>query len=585
MDTSVRAAGRSSTGQGRAPRLRPLLLLAAPALLALASPAAPAHGGTYRSPADPGNGSPSPALPGASTSEWNDWWWSNRDRYLDLARRRRRARPVEATPTGGMGAMAGAEGAAAETDPAAGLASLRETLVLPAVTRALSDPDAEVRSAAAVALGKMGFERSFLDLQRALRDPHPDVRDGAILALGMLRDEFAAERLRAILHDPAERARTRGFAALALGILGGDGPAGTLLAFLAPEADAERVGGIQRTTDLMATAVIALGHTGSQRAAGDLRRLYASGRALETAPRCCAALSLGKLRDRESIPLLLKGIAHPEAFMRQSAAIALGVVGGPGDAAVVEALDRVVREDENMPARHFAAIALGRIGGDAARFALRRLLDDARGAERTYAALAIAMAGDKPSAPALRALLRGPGDADIHGAAATALGILGDAEALPLLRETAFGKGDSVVRGHCLEALGLLCDEDSAVELRRIAAEEPDPRLRLCAAVALGILQDPGAVEALGSLATKGSTIHLRAHSSYFLGVVGGAEAARILVRIVEDRQEEMIVRMHAVAGLGVLADRSPCPVLSGLGADANHLLAVDPLQEVSTFL
>ncbi len=460
-----------------------------------------------------------------------------------------------------------------------------ESLVLPVVTKALSDPDAEVRSAATIALGKMGYARSFVDLQKALRDPHPDVRDGAILALGMIGEEMALEHLRPLMRDPQVRDRTRGFAALAIGLLGGERAAGELISFLAPEADQERVGGLHRTSDLVSCAVIALGHTGSPAAAEHLRRLYASGQALETTPRCCAALALARLGDRESIPLLLKGIRHAKAPMRQCAAIALGSLAAPTDEAPLAALARCAAGDEDDGARQFSLMALGRVGGPVARSALRGLLDSARGPDRTSAVLAVGVSGDLPCAPLLRSILRTEGDEKTRGAAATALGLLGDREAARALREAAFGKGQPEYRAHCLRALGFIGDEESAQRVRAVLADESDPQIRLAAAECLGILGDPGAVPLLAGLARKGSSVHVRAHSCYFLGLLGGEEAARALLDAVEDPEEQMVVRMHAVAGLGVLADRSPSPVLSGLGSQGNYLLEIDPLREVTTFL
>jgi hypothetical protein len=56
-------------------------------------------------------------------------------------------------------------------------------------------------------------------------------------------------------------------------------------------------------------------------------------------------------------------------------------------------------------------------------------------------------------------------------------------------------------------------------------------------------------------------------------------------VRILQDRTGPVLLRTFAAAGLGVLADRSPLPVLSGLSADGNFRLGIDPVAEVATFL
>jgi HEAT repeat protein len=563
------------------------VLSSAVGVLAVVLGAAPAlaHGGQYKSPAAPGPESPSPGGALArSGGDWTDWWWANRDRYIEIARRARREEIAKASSAGGLGAMAGVGVTPAPETRGEDRRSFHEREVLPAVAKALADGEAEVRSAAAVALGKMGFPRSLLDLQRALQDPHPDVRDGALLALGMLKDDLVLETLRGVLHDPTVRERTRGFAAIAIGFVGGDESARALLRFLSPASDAEREGGLQKTTDLVACAVLAAGHAGSPVATAELRRLYATSGIVPDVPRACASLSLARLGDRESIPLLLKGLRHREDALRQCAAIGLGVLGRPADGPVIAALAKTAAEDNDGGTRRFALAALGRIGGPAAREALRPFLEDVHAiGDLPFAILAVGVSGDRASAPLLRRTFRE--DPFSRGSAAIALGLLGDREAAPDLRGVAFGRGEAPLRAHCITALGLMGDVEAAPALRRLLGDEEEPRLRLSAAVSLAILGDPEAEPALVHLARKGGSVHVRAHSCYFLGILGTRPAALALVEAVGDPGEKMIVRMHAVAGLGVLADRSPLPLLSGLGADGNNLLPIDPLQEVGTFL
>jgi HEAT repeat protein len=459
-----------------------------------------------------------------------------------------------------------------------------EGIVLPALLRAMADPDGEVRSAAAVALGKIGSARAYPVLRAALTDAHPDVRDGAVLAMGLLRDEFGLDDFAGLLLDPAVRGRTRGFAALAAGICGGDASADLLLRFLAPQSDSLRMGGLQRTPDLEACAVLGLGLTGSRRGVETLRRLL-SGPNHEEVVRGAACTALARLGDRDSLPHVLRALGHAEAAVRQSACLALGVLAVPEDEDVVRALVRAGTTDRDAATRQFALVSLGKIGGPAALRALRAALEQGDHCERPFAALALAAAGDRATAPLLRTLLRSSGAAGPRGAAAVALGLLADGDALADLRGLAFGKADPALRIHCMTALGLAADADSVPSFRAALEDEPDPRIRLAAAVALSILQDEGAGPALARLAEKGESAAVRSHSAYFLGIVGGADAAPVLVRILQDRTQPVLLRTFAAAGLGVLADRSPMPVLSALGADGNFRLPIDPAQEVATFL
>jgi HEAT repeat protein len=554
--------------------------------LAWAAPQALAHGGQYRSPAAPdeGGGGGRDGFPtkGGPSNDWQDWWWANKHRWLARARAAYSGAGGARTPHDGLGVSGGvvAGPAPAPEDPRLFL----ERVVLPAVTKSLYDGEAEVRSAATIALGKMGFARSMLDVEKALKDPHPDVRDGAILALGMVGDDIAATSLREILFDPSIRERTRGFAALALGLLGGEKGAGILLRFLSPESDAEREGGLRRSTDLQACCVLALGHARAPSAIPALRRMYASPGVVSDVPRACASLSLARLGDRDSIPLLLKGLRHRESGLRQCAAIALGMVAKPADGAALAALGRAAVGDDDASVRSFSIMALGEIGGAGGREVLRSLVDGFRGQEdRPFVVLALGIAGDKASAPLFRRFFRE--EAQLRGPSVLALGLVGDREAAPEIRGVAFGKGDPPLRSHCITALGLMGDPECAPALRRLLADEDAPGLRLAAAVTLAILGDPDAVPAVTALARRGSSVQVRCHSCYFLGILGGAEAAKALVQAVEDPKEQMVVRMHAVAGLGVLADRNPVPLLAGLSADFDYLLPIAPMLEVATFL
>jgi len=579
--------------RGRGTRLAVAALLLAVPVLAASPPGAAAHGGQYRSPAAPPEegGAPGGRGAGVSPEDWTDWWWANRDRYVELARRLRRKRIEEARTAasgGGLGVSGESDSPApapeSRVDAASDPALVLDAVVLPALLAALQDPDGEVRSAAAVALGKTGSARAHPSLRRALRDSHPDVRDGALLSLGMLRDDFALDEFGAMLFDPAVRERTRGFAALAAGICGGDPAAEMLLRFLAPASDALRVGGLARSADLEACAVLGLGFAGSRAAVDPLRKILAGGNQ-QPSVRASACTALARLGDRDSIPMLLRALSHRESPLRQTSALALGVLATADDAEVVAALVQRLSEDRDGAARQFCIASLGRIGGPAAIAALRRVHVDGDVSERPYAALALACAGDRASAPPMRALLRAPGNPWHRGAAAVALGILADTDSLPEIRAVAFGKSDPSLRLYAFTGLALQADEASAPALRRALEEEVEPRMRLAAAVALGILQDPVVRPALERLAEKGDSPAVRAHAAYFLGVAGGTGAAPTLTRLLADRTQPVLVRTFAAAGLGVLADRSPLPVLSSLGADGNFRLAVDPMMEVATFL
>ena len=164
--------------------VRVLSVLAAVAAAGIAATPASAHGGSYRPPGgSPGGGLPPDALPDPRVPEptppdrgtmtpWERWWDANRFRFLDL-RSRIRMRDARGAATSLTAEDRSPLDGPQRTPPT--LRAQAEREALPVVTAALSDQDSEVRSAAALALGKMGFPRSLVDLTRATRDASRDV--------------------------------------------------------------------------------------------------------------------------------------------------------------------------------------------------------------------------------------------------------------------------------------------------------------------------------------------------------------------------------------------------------------------------
>jgi len=560
--------------------------LAVAFLVASAGPAF-AHGGQYRGPGGRVPNDPTvPGQGGTPTGGWEAWWSANAWRYVNLRERLRlRDRPSGETLSGGIGTMGpGGEEPVAAAD-AFDPRRFHEAETLPVVLAALSDEDSEVRSAAAVALGKMGFARSLPDLRKALRDDVRDVRDGAVLALGMLGEPFAADDLREILLDRRQDDRTRSFAAIGLGFL--RSPEGTepLLAFLDPAIDATRQGGIGRTNHTEASALTGVGLSGHGPAAPGLRRDYASDKRYEPQVRAFAGVALARLGDREAIPLLLQGLDHAREPMRQAAALALGPLGKPDDAAVIQGLARRVHEDKDLATRQFAMMSLARIGGSEAREVVRRVLTKGTRIDIPWAALACAVGGDREMIPVVRKLFQNERHTSQKAGFALALGLLGDRDSCPDFLRIGAAQGDSNLRNYCLLALGLAGPPSAAAEVRAIVEKENDAGIKMAAATCLGLLQDPQAVPMLERMVKEGENVFVRSSACRILGHIGAPRSSEVLAAIVKDRKDNSVVRMTATAGLGNLADPRLVPLLAEVGMDGNYTSAVDPLLEIASIM
>ena len=69
---------------------------------------------------------------------------------------------------------------------------------LPLLVEHLESPDAELREAAARAIGRIGDPRAVAALATAAKDAEPKVRAAAIAALGQIGGQVATKALRAL---------------------------------------------------------------------------------------------------------------------------------------------------------------------------------------------------------------------------------------------------------------------------------------------------------------------------------------------------------------------------------------------------
>ncbi len=574
--------------------------------------AALAHGGQYQPPKGPQGGLPPdseilhPRVPvptppdPATLTPWERWWEANADRYLHLrARLRERDGPRSRVSDGGD---------PAPDDGGIGLAptarDFMEKEVLPVVTAALRDEDAEVRSAAAVALGKMGFPRTLMDLQRTLRDPDRDVREAGVLALGMLGDSLAVEQLLDVLLDSRNEERLRGFAAVGLGLIGGPAAGDALLSYLDPAADARRVGGIRRRPETEAAVLASLGLARHRPGRQALTAVALSGRMpdgsrADATVRSFALAGLGRLGDRDLAPaagagdggaggplppeargaelaLLVSLLREDQEVLRQGAALALGMLGRPDDGFVLEALARAAVADKDFNTRSHAVMALARIGGPQAIEAIRRRLAKPARMDLPFTALALGVAGDGGSAAEILRWFREGRDYADRGACALALGLLRHADAAPDIRVLAFSKAPRECRRHCMLALGLLRDGESSGPLLEVVTTDWDPYLKNAAGTALGLLGSREAVGRAAAVAQGATSILARGHACRILGMIGNRESARLLVRFARDPRETGYLRMFAVTGLGILAERTDLPILSTAGFDLDNETRLD---------
>lgn len=521
--------------------------------------------------------------------------------------------------------------------------------ILPALLRALSakklHPD--VRAAAYVSLGKVADSPAHIEVLKRGLDrsrKHPQaVQASAALALGLLRrgrptrqlPTADLDKVRALLFEVFENRnygpRTRGFAMLALGLLG-DQP-----------SEGEGLSGHARTTARMfhllekhrtfahpGLVIALLMSIGMQPSAAVtefqrdvLRRCVVKG-ALYLGPvqgltRSYAVQALGRVGNAGDIRALTRAMLapNPDLDVQRSCAIALGQLGplvhGEDRVTVARTLLAGTKQMKDASARNFAAISLADLirsdirhektdviaKAGAAKYLLE-LARSGRHAERPFGALALGrIAGTiaKETTVAtygefrarclgvLRKGLAAKGLDDRSRAAfAVALGMAKDASsARSLAAIVADRSAGPEFRGYAALSLGMigLSVRDVISPIRLALREHSSAALRVDAARALGLLKDsellPLLLEELWTAddqRTKGEVV-------FCLAQVGKARAADPLVAILGDEREQTNTRTLAASGLGEIGDLEWLPSLSRIRLDVNYRAATDLIRAV----
>jgi HEAT repeat protein len=540
-----------------------------------------AHGGTFKGGAGGGGGKgfqvpPDVADRREGPTTWETWWSANQVRLIHLADRVRGL--DDSVVTGDVRLPDRERRIQRET-------FVRDKLV-PLLLEALADKNAEIRSSAAIALGKCGDPRARKPLQKtAATDSDDDVRASAVIALGVLGDELALPFLDGVLGDVRDNPRRRAFAAIAIGLLGGDDAASALVRFCTERAHLWHVGAKEKER-LIASAFVGLGLSDSAAALGLLRDTATNVK--ESVPlRGAAVLSLGRLRDRDATGAIARLLHEREtrAVLRRSAAIALGGLVRVEDEKTLGVLMKAASDDPDLIVREQATLALARVRTDVVRKHLRKWFGKAPDLERPNIALALALGGDVDAAKLIRDMLGEDRDEGRRASYCLALGLLGDLDSAALVESELDGFVLSRHKRYAVLALALMDSQGSRDKLHGMLTASDNPTVKVNLVVALALLGDRRSRDYLLATLDGRHPVRDRAGAAVTLGLLRMVEGAPALVKIVGDAAGEPTVRAFALVGLGFMADESDFPKLARLAEYGGHTLPVEPLQELLTIL
>jgi len=394
-----------------------------------------------------------------------------------------------------------------------------------ALSGRLKDGDAEVASAAAVALGRIGDDDATTALRAALKNSPADVRsavaEGCILCAERLAAEGKSDEA-AEIYDEVRRAELPKQRVLEAtrGAIVARGPAGVPLL-----VEQLRASDKSRFQMALATARELPGSEVAEALAAEVTR---------TAPDR-AALVLHAFADRPGAVLLPAVIEAANSGDKQVRIAAIGVVGRLGDAASVPTLLEIAENAEAEIAQS-AKTAIAGLPGDEVDAALASRLDSAEG--KSLAVL-LELVGQRriEATPALVQALDHP-DETIRGAALIALG------------ETVAPKDLSVLIAQVVEPTNSGDAEIAARALQAAAVRMPD---REAAAAELA------AAMPRASTATKATLLKI-------LGAMGGQKALETIADTVKGGDAALQDAGTRVLGEWMTADAAP--VLLGLATD-----------------
>ena len=543
---------------------------------------AAAHGGRFRGP----RGGTPPGLPsqpsgpgqsGGAFHTWLTWWGYNQFKYLDYKNRQAARR----------GPITGKK-AQEKVDPNAWRGPVRKQLT-PMMMKALEDLDEEVRTAAAVALGKWRVKAAVKTLQKMrVKDDVQQVRESALLGLLLMRDPSLHDYFTGIAKDQNEKLRMRGYALLGLGLSGNEASRKYLLALLdTKNKKARRVlpkNGKKRR-ELLCSAVAGLTYNADPALGPDLLRI-AEDKRLSEEVRAYALAGLGKVGAKDMVKTLVKVLKRDTSqHLRRSAAIALGVLATQKDADALDALQRGIKYDKDRIVGHYATMSLGQIGGPMAFTMLSDAYKRANKEARGFFVLAFGLCKEPGAAGVLEKVLSQSSDAKDRAAAGLAFGLLEDKKQAPAVRKAFGGAKDWMLLQTTMLSLGILDDKKSADGIKNVLITKKQVGVRTSAALSYALLRQWSAVPVFIDILRTAKSIVTLSAIAQVTGFLSSPKVVDTLVDLYKDKHLQRQAQAFALVALGSLGDPEPLPILVRMAFDTNYMIRSDPVDEALTIL
>lgn len=289
------------------------------------------------------------------------------------------------------------------------------------------------------------------------------------------------------------------------------------------------------------------------------------------------ALSLGTSGGVEQREALVRLLRHKNVHVRRSAALGLGaLLEGTRDADAIGPLAKSLTRENDVTARNFVMLALGRLGWTGFRSLYQKLGDFDRGvlvtsgvataprvslgglSEQPFAALSVGMSRDGNAWRITVDRMAKERNHSTRSALAVALGLYGDRRAGKVLLHTLRDKKNPELKGYVLLALGMIGEERAISAIHQVLKEEIDIELLPQAARAARLLADSASIQVLLDRLESESSPGARRAVLFSLGILGDRATLEPLVAVLGNRSLPDGVRAYAAIALGMLADPQP---------------------------
>jgi len=425
------------------------------------------------------------------------------------------------------------------------------------------------------------------DLARLLSDGDKEVRDAAARAIGSFEWERMSGPMTRLLRDKAEPVEVRERVCRTLVETGRDEVTGLLVELLDdPDIVGTVLAGLKELT------------TWEFESPEDWRRWWqANGKRtraewarsrteelekeLEASRKRCTELEerasdaiirgLENRPDKESPTPLVAALDEPFAKVRKYAASTLakrfGRLSAPSGVEEVKAKEAVKKlselagSDVSPEVRAECVAALGSLGSEESFPVLTRALGDAN---ETVSGAAARALGRLKAASAVNQLLLAllSRSGVVRGSAAEALGEIGSAASVDPLMELLGSDPEPTVRSQAARALGEIGDRRAYPALDK-ALQDKNPAVRVYVVEAFGTLKASEMAPKICAMLTKDPSPSVREAAVVALGKIGGGEACRVLIQLLDHPTSSAEADSVAKAGQEKLAQLASSSVLA----------------------